>query len=107
MDKLLIAIVHEQDAERCLEALVDAGHRATHLPSSGALLRSGNATLLVAAAEEAVSAILEVIEASTQARMIDLPPVVIGRLRDWRQVSVRHGGATVLITPLEAIVHLG
>jgi uncharacterized protein YaaQ len=107
MDKLVIAIVHEADAEGCLGALNGAGHRATRLRSSGGLLRSENATLLVATAEEAVPAILRILEGSTQARTIELPPVLLGRLGDWREATVHHGGATVLVLPLEGLIRLG
>ena len=45
--KLLITIVQNDDVTALLEAIVESGHSATKLSSSGGLLRNGNTTLLI------------------------------------------------------------
>ncbi len=106
MSKLLIAIVHELDAERVISALEKADHRVTMLPSVGGFLRIQNATLLIAAEEDAVPGILAILEEHCSARDVELPLVVPGRLADELPRVVRHGGATVLIGDLQSIVRI-
>ncbi len=106
MSKLLIAIVHNLDAERVISALEEAKHRVTMIPSIGGFLRIDNATLLIGAAEEEVPEILSILEEHCSQRDVELPLVVVGRLKDELPGMVRHGGATVLVADLQSIVRI-
>lgn len=106
MQKLLIAIVHNLDAERVIGALEDADHRVTMIPSIGGFLRTENATLVIGADEEAVPGILSIFEEHCSQRDVEPPLVVVGRLADALPRMVRHGGATVLIADLQSIVRI-
>ncbi len=107
MSKLLVAIVHELDAEKVITALGDEGHRVTQIASSGGFLRMANATLLIGVEDEAVPAVQAILRRECSSREIELPLILHGRLRDELPSMVRHGGATVFIVDLEAILHLG
>jgi len=102
--KLLIAVVHHLDADTVVSALEEQGHRLTRIPSFGGFLGLENTTLVLGAADEAVPAVLDILEQHCSSREIELPLVVVGRLRDELPGLVRHGGATVFIADLRDIV---
>lgn|SRR5512143_487481 len=106
MAKLLIAILHQDDAEPVADALRRAGHRFTRVPTVGGFLDAPNATFLLAAEDDAVDDVLSTVETACQPREIEIPLVLLDRLADWEERTVAHGGATVLVTDLERIVRL-
>jgi uncharacterized protein YaaQ len=106
MSKLVLAVVHRGDADVVAEGLRSAGHRFTRLVSVGGFLGETNTTFMLATAEDALDALLEVFAETTGARELELPLVLLERLDDWRESTVRHGGATILIVDLERIVKL-
>lgn len=103
MAKLLLAIVHQLDAENVVSALESAGHRLTRIPSVGGFLGIENVTLLAAVEDSDVDAVVGLIESYCSSREIELPLVVRGRLKDELPPLVRHGGATILIAHLESV----
>jgi len=103
VSKLLIAVVHNLDAEEVISALEEKQHRVTMVPSIGGFLRIENATLLIGAEEDEVPDVLGVIEQHCSSRDLELPLVVVGRLQDELPRMVRHGGATVMIADLDSI----
>lgn len=107
MSKLLVAIVHELDAEKVIGALEQGGHRVTQIPSSGGFLRMANSTLLVGVEDEAVADVRAILQRECSSREVELPLILHERLSDALPRMVRHGGATVFILDLEAILHLG
>jgi uncharacterized protein YaaQ len=102
----MLAVVHDLDAEQVITALEDEGHRVTRIRSSGGFLRIDNSTLLMGVEDDAVSAVLGVLERECSSREIELPLVVVGRLKDHLPRMVRHGGATVFILDLEQTVRI-
>jgi uncharacterized protein YaaQ len=70
--KLMLLIVHNDDASEATAALIKAGNRVTRLPSTGGLLGEGNTTLICGLedgkVDEAVSAVSEV----CRSRVVDL-----------------------------------
>ncbi len=101
--KLLIAFVQEADGAPVSEDLRAHGHRFTRIPSSGGFLDEANATFVLAVADDQVNNVLSAFERSAQAREVDLPVSLRERLEDWRASTVRHGGATILISDLERV----
>lgn len=106
MSKLLVAIVHRDDAEPAADALRRDGHRFTRLASSGGFLGEENATFLVAVEDAAVDGALGCLAEVCQPRQLEIPLVLLERLADWKARTVAHGGATVLVVDLERIVRL-
>jgi uncharacterized protein YaaQ len=103
MQKLLIVVLHQQDAEQVVTSLEDAGHRLTQIPSVGGFLRLDNVTLLLALEEAAVDSAIAVIERHCSSRDLELPLVVSGRLKDELPGLVRHGGATIMVVDLDRL----
>ena len=103
--KLLIAFVHIFDVDKVSEDLRAGGHRFTRLPSIGGFLGEDSATFVLAVEDERVDDVLTAFERSAEARDVEIPLSVLGRLEDWNAATVRHGGATILIADLERVVH--
>jgi uncharacterized protein YaaQ len=103
MAKLLLAIVHQLDAENVVGALEREGHRLTRIPSIGGFLSIENMTLLAAVEDSDVDTVVGLIESYCSSRELELPLVMRGRLKDGLPPLVRHGGATILIANLESI----
>ena len=106
MSKLMVAVVHDLDADQVIAALGEDGHRVTRLRSSGGYLGIDNSTLLLGVEEETVPAILAILERECSSRDIELPLVLVGRLKEHLPRIVRHGGATVFIVDLQATVRI-
>ena len=65
---LLIAVVQDQDVNRLLTALLEKGHRATKLASTGGFLRQGNTTLLIGVQEEQAEEVKAIIREECRTR---------------------------------------
>jgi uncharacterized protein YaaQ len=65
-----------------------------------------NSTLMMGVEDEAVPAVLAILERQCSSREIELPLVLAGRLKDTLPNVIRHGGATVFIVDLEGIVRI-
>ena len=109
--KLLITIVQNDDVTSLLEAIVESGHSATKLSSSGGILRNGNTTLLIGVQNEEVNEMLELIRSTCRQRTIKVPDNMgvgddglLYRLRAGYEVTV--GGATVFVVDVEQFIHL-
>lgn len=106
MSKLLVVIVHRDDVDAVSDTLRTHGHRFTRIPTFGGFLGEPNDTLFLAVDDERVEEVLSVIELACNPREVEIPLVLLDRLKDWEARTVAHGGATVLVTDLERIVRL-
>jgi len=73
-NKLVVAIVHNDDANPVVNVLLAAGHRLTRLNTAGGFLRRGNATLLIGAKARDVDEVLALIQANCRPRTEPNPP---------------------------------
>jgi uncharacterized protein YaaQ len=71
--KLVVAIVHGDDADDVVKALMAAGHRLTRINTAGGFLRRGNATLLIGVEAPRLDDVLAVIEANCRQRAEPAP----------------------------------
>jgi len=103
--KLVLAIVQDKDAGKLIRALVDAGHRATKLASTGGFLKEGNTTLLIGTESSRVPEIVDIIRNTCRAREQLVTPVspVGGPADSYTVYPVRVlvGGATVFVLDVE------
>ena len=106
--KLLVAVVSNDDVKALLNALMEAGHRATRLASTGGFLRKGNTTLLLGVRDNDVEKVLQILRRPCRRRTEPYPvsvsehPTIIPP----ETVEVEVGGATVFILPIERFVHM-
>lgn len=103
--KLVVAVVQDKDSHKLLEALMQAGHRATKLASTGGFLREGNTTLLVGATDDKVDDVVGIIRRTCKAReQLVTPLSPMGGPADSYipyPVEVLVGGATVFVLNVE------
>ena len=59
--KLVVAIVHNEDAGALVDALLDKEFRATRVSSSGGFLKRSNATIFLGVEETEVDEVMAVI----------------------------------------------
>lgn len=106
MDRLVIAVVHGADSEAVGDSLREAGHRFTVLPSVGGFLGTENATFLVGCERDALDGVLMAVERASSRRDIEVPLVLLGRLKDWQASVVAHGAATVFVLEVKRSAQL-
>lgn len=106
--KMVISIVHSDDADQLMTALRDGGFSSTKISTTGGFLREGNATILVGAEEDRVPNLLEVIKRNCHTRtqyVNPLPPVMEpGELYMPNPVEVQVGGAVIFVLDVEQLV---
>lgn len=99
--KLVMSIVHGDDAGRLVDALTGAGFRATTISTTGGFLRQGNATIFVGTEDVLVPQVLKLIRDNCRTRtqyVNPLPPVMEpGEMYLPTPVDVQVGGATVFV----------
>jgi uncharacterized protein YaaQ len=102
--KLVVSIVHSDDADALIRALQDKAHRCTRISTTGGFLREGNATILIGTNAEQVEDVLSIIRANCRARTqwVTPPPLAEpGAYYMPRPLEVQIGGATVFVLDVE------
>jgi uncharacterized protein YaaQ len=99
--KMVVAIVHIDDASGLVKALSNAGIGVTHLKSAGGFLRKQNATVMAGVPDRDVDRVLDIIRDRCHSRtehVSPLPPVVEpGEVYMPYPMEVEVGGATVFV----------
>jgi uncharacterized protein YaaQ len=99
--KLVMSIVNSDDADQLVNALTQAGYRATTISTTGGFLRQGNATIFVGTEDENVETVLQLVKVNCCTRseyVSPLPPVMEpGEMYVPTPVDVQMGGATVFV----------
>ncbi len=108
--KLVIAVVHNEDAGTLVDALLEHEHRATRLHSSGGFLKQSNATIVVGVEDDRVEEILGIVRENCTARtqiVNPMPPIMEpGEFFMPYPLEVEVGGATVFVLPVERFERL-
>jgi uncharacterized protein YaaQ len=108
--KLVVAIVHNEDAGALVDALLQREFRATRLQSSGGFLKQSNATVIVGADDEAVDDVLAIVRDTCTSRtqvVNPMPPIMEpGEFFMPYPLEVEVGGATVFVLPVERFERL-
>ena len=103
--KLVVAIVHSEDAGVLVDALLEHEFRATRLQSSGGFLKQSNATVILGVDDDHVDAVIEVIRETCNARtqvVNPMPPIMEpGEFFMPYPLEVEVGGATVFVLPVD------
>lgn len=99
--KMVMAIVHVDDAPGLTKALSRAGYGVTHFKSAGGFLRKQNATVFAGVPDRDVDRVMEIIHRHCHARteqVSPLPPVVEpGEVYMPYPMEVEVGGATIFV----------
>ncbi len=108
--KLVIAIVHPEDAGPLVDALLEREFRATRLHSSGGFLKETNATVMVGVEDDQVEDVVAIVRANCTSRtqvVNPMPPIMEpGEFFMPYPLEVEVGGATVFVVPIERFERL-
>ncbi len=108
--KLVVAIVHSEDAGALVDALLAREFRATRLHSSGGFLKQTNATVILGVEDDQVAAVIEIVGEQCHARtqiVNPMPPIMEpGEFYLPYPVEVEMGGAVVFVLPVERFERL-
>jgi uncharacterized protein YaaQ len=106
--KLLVSIVHSDDADQLTAALREGGFSSTKISTTGGFLREGNATILVGTDAASVPNVLDIIRRNCHTRtqyVNPLPPVMEpGELYMPNPVEVQVGGAVIFVVDVERLI---
>lgn len=101
MMKLVMSVVHSEDAHRLVSELTSAGYGATTIGTTGGFLRKGNSTILVGTEDEKVSHVLQLIQENccTRRELVNPLPLAMepGETYLPAPVDVQVGGAVVWV----------
>jgi uncharacterized protein YaaQ len=103
--KMVVAIVHADDAAGLVKALSQAGYGVTQSKSAGGFLRRQNCMIFAGVPERDIDRVMTIIRDRCHARtelVSPLPPVVEpGEVYMPYPMEVEVGGATVFVLPVE------
>ena len=108
--KLVVAIVHSEDAGALVSALLDKEFRATRLQSSGGFLKQSNATIILGVDDGDVDEVMGIVRTNCTSRtqvVNPMPPIMEpGEFFMPYPLEVEVGGATVFVLPVERFERL-
>jgi uncharacterized protein YaaQ len=103
--KLVIAIVHDEDAPDLIDKLMQQDYRVTKLASTGGFLRTGNTTLLIGVEKEKVEILINIIKDMCKSRkeVLPMPASMIGSTGVFATypMEVNLGGATIFVLDVD------
>lgn len=105
--KMLLAIVHNEDAPLLLNELNERKYYVTKLATTGGFLKKGNTTLLLGIDDNQVEEVCEIIKQhSGRRQQIMYTPPAPSNSNVYNSVSsvpvnVEVGGSTIFILPVE------
>jgi uncharacterized protein YaaQ len=100
--KMIMVVVHRDDAPALLDALVASGYHATFMDCRGGFLRQGRVSIFMGAQPEEVSGVLDVIRNHCRAETeIEPAHSVEGTPVETAPVRVSVGGAVVFVWDIE------
>jgi uncharacterized protein YaaQ len=66
--KLVIAVIHNRDKGRVVDALLESQFKFTQVASTGGFLREGNTTLLIGVEDSLLESLLRLLESNCRLR---------------------------------------
>jgi uncharacterized protein YaaQ len=108
--KLLFAVVQEQDADACADALTAGGFVSTRFTTQGGFLDTRNCTLMIGVEDQQIDQVLDILRRRAQRRveMVEASARLAGVLTPViaPPLDVEVGGATVFVVPLDRVEKL-
>jgi uncharacterized protein YaaQ len=103
--KLVVAVVHNEDARVLIDTLLAHEYRATWLHSSGGFLKQSNATILLGVDEAKVEEVVALLRDNCHSRtqtVSPIPPIMEpGEFFMPYPLEVEVGGAVIFVLPVE------
>ena len=103
--KLVVAIIHNEDAGALVDGLLEKDYRATRLHSSGGFLKQSNATIVLGVEDDSVDDVMAIIaeHCTSRTQVVNpMPPIMEpGEFFMPYPLEVEVGGATVFVLPVD------
>lgn len=103
--KLIMAIIHDEDAFHIMDVLNEKGYSVTKLASTGGFLRAGNTTLICGVEDEKVDDLVSIIEKKCKGRrqITSINSANMSATESYvpYPVEVTVGGATIFVLDVE------
>jgi len=103
--KLVMAIIHDEDAFHIMDVLNEQGFSVTKLATTGGFLRAGNTTLICGCDNERIPLLCEIIEKKCHSRKqitaVNSSHVNTSDAFAPYSVEVTVGGATIFVLGVE------
>ena len=103
--KLVMAIIHDEDAFHIMDLLIEKGFNVTKLASTGGFLRAGFTTLISGLHEERIPEMVEIIEKKCKSRKqitsVNATHINANESYVPYPVEVTIGGATIFVLNVE------
>jgi len=101
--KMIVAIVHDDDAHELMKSLTDSDFRVTKLATTGGFLRSGNTTLIIGVQKEKVDQVIKIIEDTCCIRteIMTTSSMMGDNSVMGLPIEITVGGATVFVLDVE------
>jgi len=107
VDRLMTAMVQDEDAENAVQALAKLGFSVTRLPSRGGFLRRGNVTLIIGMAVGREEAAVRALKNSCRERVEFVNSLFAGsNLSMPKSIEIKVGGATIFVFEVEHYIEL-
>lgn len=103
--KLIMAIIHDEDAFHIMDVLTEKGYSVTKLASTGGFLRAGNTTLICGVEDERVDELVSIISKKCKGRRqitsINSSHMTTAESYVPYPVEITVGGATIFVLNVE------
>jgi len=107
--KLVLTVVHDEDAHNLVHNLSEAGFSTTKLASTGGFLKKGNTTLFIGTQKEKVNEVIQIIKdtcnTTTEMSIINPPSSTPEGFLPY-PVEITVGGATVFVLDVEQYIKI-
>ena len=105
--KLVIAVVHNDDANVLNEKLNSAGFQLTKISSTGGFLHSGNSTFLSGVENDKIDEFVDIVSHNCKRRTESLPDMHVGISRFSNYPNkIAVGGANIFIIDIEKYIRV-
>ena len=103
--KLIMAIIHDEDAFHIMDILTEKGYSVTKLASTGGFLRAGNTTLICGVEDDRVEDLVSIIEKKCKGRR-QITSINSSHMSATESyvpypVEITVGGATIFVLDVE------
>jgi uncharacterized protein YaaQ len=105
--KLVIAVIHDQDADPLFRSLAAVGMRATRIGSSGGYLRNANATVFIGVEDQQLPECVGIVQRICGRRVHRMAASSEYADFDLESIApVQQGGGVVFVMPVERFVRI-
>ncbi len=107
--KLVVAVIHDVDADPLFRSLAAASMRATRIGSSGGYLRNANATVFIGIEDERLRECIAIVDRICRRRVHRVPSGSVPEFADIELESiapVQQGGGVLFVMPVERFVRI-